>query len=119
MYMAESDRGYLTGSELDSAETVTPEQVIASLRGQIEDGGYLSSRILDKAMATCEPPMTVPQYDAIMALCIQGIEERSAGGLPINYAIAGGELQKPTLYATSLTYAEIIGAAAQRKQQLV
>lgn len=107
---------HMTGAELESAGTVTPQDVIESLRDYATNGGDILPRIYDAAIARCEPPMDSSQLEEVIALAAAGISLNHSPRQPIDHDRAGQ--QSPGCSATQANFAALLGAASVRLQSL-
>lgn len=103
---------YMTGAELDVAETVQPGDVIASLNGYVVDGGDIHPTVYDKAISRCEPPMDKDQLQEVIDLCVQGISVRHAPKTPIDHTRYGR--QEVGVNMAQSHFAALLGAASVR-----
>ncbi len=107
---------FMSGTELDAAETVQSTDVIASLTGYVVEGRDIHPAIYDTAINRCEPPMDKDQLQEVIDLCVQGISRHHRPKTPSDHVRYGR--QKVRANMTQSHYAALLGATSVRLNTL-
>ncbi|MFI5270444.1 MAG: hypothetical protein ACHQT9_00165 [Candidatus Saccharimonadales bacterium] len=110
------NKPYMSGAELEVAETVSPADVISSLHDYVITGGDIDPTVYDEAIGRCEPPMNQDNLEEVIEICVEGIRSRHMPKTPIDHDRSGR--QSVEINTTQSHFAGLLGAASVRIAKL-